>query len=263
MIVRSLSFILYLLSLFTSCYSQQTGVTCSAVTPISVPRDPSLYWGTWYTIATCTACTNPSNVCSQVAFEPIDETNIATNLSYIGSYQRSSPDGIDNQAYGKMIPLNFETFDPLYKLELNVGVIVTSNYWIITTAGSDGEITAIVTMSCELSDTNQQLFFLSRKPYFVPPVTFDYLASQVQRAITNYDQFNISAVLQQQGWCDYQLVETETVGNDSNDDDDEDENWEPILVALIVISVVFSLSTLIFLLWSKFSNSSSDKKQLI
>lgn len=59
-------------SLFLSClqpvYSQQTGVACSTVTPIDVPRDPSLYWGTWFVIGTCSACTSPSNVCTQVIY---------------------------------------------------------------------------------------------------------------------------------------------------------------------------------------------------
>jgi len=263
--ILSLSLILVLLSSLSLLFisAQQTGVTCSSVTPISVPRDPSLYWGTWYTISPCRNCTNPANVCSQVAYEPVDRTNIATNVSYIGSYQLNSPEGANRMAFGTLSPLNFDTFDPLYKLELDVGIIVKSNFWILTTAGSDGEITAIVTMSCELSGTNQQIFFLSRKPYLVPPVTFDYLASQVQRAITNFDQFDMAPVLQQQGWCDYQLVETETLGGNScSDEDEEDKGWKRLVVALVVLTILFSFGCLLFLIWIKFSTN-PEKKRLL
>jgi hypothetical protein len=167
-------------------------------------RDVSLYWGTWYTIATCSNCTNPANVCSQLAYEPIDSTNTYTNLTYIGSYQDSNPDGEIAQAFGNMSPLNLDTFNPLYKLDLDLGfAIIPSNFWILTTAGDGDDISAIVTMSCVTPDnTDQQLFFLSRKPYLVPPVTFDSLVANVKRAITNYDQFDIVSVTQQQGMRD-------------------------------------------------------------
>jgi hypothetical protein len=213
---------------------QETGVSCSAVTPIDVPRDPSLYWGTWYTIGTCTSCTNPDNVCSQVAYEPVDATNVATtNLTYIGSFQDQSPSGDNSQAFGNMIPLDVENFDPLYRFDLDLGfAVIPSNFWILTTSGDGNEISAIVTMSCNLTDGNQQLFFLSRKPYFVPPVTFDTLVAQTQRAITNYDDFEITTVYQGQGWCDYQLTETFSTTVNSCDEDFTDDDRGRLRMAM-------------------------------
>lgn len=131
--------------------------------------------------------------------EPIDATNTYTNVTYIGSYQNGSPDGTNSMAFGNLSPLNFDTFDPVYRLALDLGVTVVSNYWVLTTAESDGEITAAVTMSCLPTNTDQQIFFWSRKPYFVPPVTFDALVAQTRRAIDNYDEFNIVPVVQSQG----------------------------------------------------------------
>jgi hypothetical protein len=219
-------------------------------------RDPSLYWGTWYTIATCRNCTNPLNVCTQVAFEPINSKNINTNVTYIGSYQNSNPDGVNAMAYGNLSPLNLETFNPLYRLDLDLGFqIVSSNFWILTTAESNNEISAIVTMSCELTSTNQQIFFLSRKPYLVSPVTFDTLREQVQRAITNYDSFDIVPVTQAQGWCDYQLVESQSADVFTNCPDDDDDTSKTLLTVdliFIVLSTCFSFSILTYLLWLRY-----------
>lgn len=122
-----------------------------------------------------------------------------TNLTYIASFQYGSPEGANTHVEGVLSPLNFETFDPLYRLELDFGFPVVNDFWVITTAGSNNEITAIVIVSCYLTGTDQQIFFLSRKPYFVPPVTFDTLVSQVRRAITNYDEFIIVPTVQAQG----------------------------------------------------------------
>lgn len=125
-----------------------------------------------------------------------------TNLTYTASFFYGSPDGANTQVNGVLSPLNFDTFDPLYRLELDFGFQVVNNFWVITTAGSgtdSSEITAIVIMSCYLTGEDQQIYFLSRKPYFVPPVTFDGLVSQVRRAITNYDEFVIVSTVQAQG----------------------------------------------------------------
>lgn len=159
-----------------------------------------MYWGTWYVLTSCTNCTKPpENYCNQLKFEPIDATNINTNLTYTASYQYGSPEGENTQVNGVLSPNNFETFDPLYRLNLDFGFPVpVNNFWIITTAG-DSEITAIVIMSCYADGNDQQIYFLSRKPYFVPPVTFDFLVSQVRRAITNYDEFVIVPTVQAQG----------------------------------------------------------------
>ncbi len=134
----------------------------------------------------------------------MDSTTVSTNLTYIGSYQSDSPDGQLKQAFGVMSPINLETFDPMYRFDLDLGfAVIPSNFWILTTAGDGTGISAIVTMSCLLSGSDQQLFFLSREPYLVPPVTFDALVAQTKRAITNYDEFNITTVQQAQGISAY------------------------------------------------------------
>jgi hypothetical protein len=214
-------------------------------------RDVSLYWGTWYTIATCSNCTNPANVCSQLAYEPIDSTNTYTNLTYIGSYQDSNPDGEIAQAFGNMSPLNLDTFNPLYKLDLDLGfAIIPSNFWILTTAGDGDDISAIVTMSCVTPDnTDQQLFFLSRKPYLVPPVTFDSLVANVKRAITNYDQFDIVSVTQQQGWCDYALTEDFSESNTCDCGDEDDDDSSKVILGFAVLAGVVSTISLIYLIY--------------
>lgn len=252
---------LIFLSFLAFIATQQTGVLCSSVNPISVPRDPSLYWGTWYTIATCNNCTNPANVCTQLTYEPIDSTQIDTNLTYIGSYQDSNPSGDVAQAFGKMSPINLETFNPIYRLTLDLGfAIIPANFWILTTAGDGAEITAIVTMSCVTSGTDQQIFFLSRKPYFVSPVTFESLESNVRRAINNYDEFDIVSVTQAQGWCNYQLPEV-SINSVSSDHSDCDVNDQQITIAAVfsIISSAIALITLAFLAYLKYSSSTTKK----
>lgn len=234
--------------------SQQTGVTCSTVIPIDVPRDPSIYWGTWFVIGTCTACTDPSNVCSQVAYEPVDSSTDSTNVTYIGSFQTDSPEGPLSQAFGVMSPINLETFNPMYRFDLDLGfAVIPSNFWILTTAGDGSGISAIVTMSCLLDGSDQQLFFLSRKPYFVPPVTFDALVAQTRRAITNYDQFNITTVQQAQGWCGYALTETSfSTATDICDCGDDDGIKIEVAEAFAILAALFSLAILAFVVHSKF-----------
>jgi hypothetical protein len=163
-------------------------------------RDPSLYWGTWYTLSTCTTCGNPSNVCSQVTYQANDPSSLSTNLTYIGSYNVEQPSGANKQAFGTMINANPETFDPLYRLTINFDFgSISSDFWVITTAGDGKEISAIVTMSCNTTGSDMLLFYLSRKPYFVAPVTFDLLESQVKRAINNYDEFTMNSIIHAQG----------------------------------------------------------------
>lgn len=252
---------------FTYVVAQETGISCSSVTPIDVPRDPSLYWGTWYTIGTCTSCTSPSNVCSQVAYEPVDSTKVATtNVTYIGSFEDGSPEGDNAQAFGNMIPLNVDTFDPLYRFDLDLGfAIIPSNFWVLTTSGDGNDISAIVTMSCDLTDGNQQLFFLSRKPYFVPPVTFDTLVAQTRRAITNYDDFNITTVYQGQGWCDYELTETfsSTTQSCDEDFDSDDRGRLRLTVGFSLLSMALSFIILALILYFKFFAKKKPENEVL
>ncbi len=99
-----------------------------------------------------------------------------------------------------MTPVNLETFNPMYLLNLDLGfAVIANNFWILTTAGDGETISAIVTLSCGTYGSDQQIFFLSREPYFVPPVTFEYLETQARRAITNYDEYNITVITQANG----------------------------------------------------------------
>ena len=224
----------------------QTGVNCSAVTPINVPRDPSLYWGTWYTQASCDKCTaEEENFCAQVSFEPVDASKVTTtNLTYTASFQYGSPEGENSQVFGNMIPLDTESFDPLYRLDVTFGFTTfPNNFWVLTTAGNGNEISAMVMMSCTLEDEDQQLFFMSRKPYFVSPVTFDTLVAQTKRAITNYDDFNMSAVYQEQGWCEYELIETtiSTADNCEEDFTSDDRGRLRMAMGFSLVSMILAL----------------------
>jgi hypothetical protein len=99
-----------------------------------------------------------------------------------------------------MVPSNLETFDPLYRLTIDFSFgSISSDFWVITTAGDGKEISAIVTMSCNPQGSDMLLFFLSRKPYLVAPVTFDLLESQVRRAINNYQDFKMNGIIHSQG----------------------------------------------------------------
>jgi hypothetical protein len=121
-------------------------------------------------------------------------------VTYIGAYQDTQPYGKLSTAYGKMTPVNLETFNPMYLLNLDLGfAVIANNFWILTTAGDGETISAIVTLSCGTYGSDQQIFFLSREPYFVPPVTFEYLETQARRAITNYDEYNITVITQANG----------------------------------------------------------------
>jgi hypothetical protein len=226
------------------CYGQLTGITCSSVSPVDVPRDASLYWGTWFVIGTCDSCTNSSNVCSQVVYEPADSSMEDTNVTYIGSYQVKQPDGLNKQAFGKMTPLELETFNPLYQLDLDLGfAIIRNNFWILASASdSSGEITAMVTYSCGTDNTNAQLFYLSRYPYLIDPLTFSTLEGKVKRAITNYDEFNVIAVTQQQGWCEYQYTTDYVAASTVSCSSDNDDDSEAIGVAEAgsILSAIFS-----------------------
>jgi len=169
-------------ALTSTAFAQFTNVACSStVTPQNVPRDPSVLWGTWYTIATCDTCTTPTNICSQVVYQPNDATKSNTNLTYIGSFQDITtcfddcPSLTQTQAFGVVSPQDLTNFNPPYRLELDLGfMIITSDVWILAAAGDGTTISALVTSSCNLPPfpEHQQIFFLSREPYLVPPVTF-------------------------------------------------------------------------------------------
>lgn len=58
-----------------------------------------------------------------------------------------------------------------------------------------------------------QIFYLSRQPYFVAPVTFATLEAKAKRAITNYDQFEILGSVHAQGMyvCSYMHIDIYTM----------------------------------------------------
>ena len=80
---------------------------------------------------------------------------------------------------------------------------------VLATDGDEAgnNITSLVTYSCPDSGTDSQMFFLSRKPYFVPPTTFDSMAALAANAIANFDDHQFTLVKQAQGWCNYPFAE--------------------------------------------------------
>lgn len=248
------SFILSLSLVVVTTDAQATGIACSPVTPISVPTDVSKLWGTWYTVAVETLATSPGNVCSQVELQPDDPSNLESNITYIGSFQENYDLTAEPEvAYGQLVPKDLETLDPPYVLTLYLAprFSVTNYFYILATAGSSSDpddISAAITYSCGTDGTNAQLFFLSRQPYFVSPVTFASMEGLARRAINNYDNFNMTYYLQEPGWCNYR-VETEFQGQDctstSSKKTDTDKQARDAAAAAACLSA-FTLILLVF-----------------
>lgn len=104
---------MFLVAVDSTLYHHNTAICCC--------RDPSLYWGTWYSISTCTNCTDPdATVCSQVSFVPDDASSKTSNLTYTASFQNNEPQGPTTQVFGLMRPIDLEGFNPLYSLDLAI-----------------------------------------------------------------------------------------------------------------------------------------------
>ena len=185
-------------------------------TPQNVPFDDiTKLWGTWYVIGAEFACTDSSstaNVCTQLNFQPEDNTSTATNLDYLASYNSDNqPYGPSIRAQGAFYPVsaNFSASEAPYLLEVPVGSGVMSNFWFLATDGdaSGNHITSLVTLSCPGTGTDSQMFFLSRKPYFVAPTTFYSMATLAAQAVTNFGDHNFTLVKQAKGWCNYPFDE--------------------------------------------------------
>jgi len=206
--------ILAALLLSSSLAQPQTNVACTtSFNPQNVEFGAEALRqldGTWHVIAVPIGSTTPNvNTCTQVVLTPVSQTS---QRLYTGSYNNLQPKGANSQANGVLQPWNLDTGNPLFKLELDLGfVIANASFWILAAQGAaPGDVSALVTYSCDLplgANNNAQLFFWSRLPYFVPPVTFDSLSTLARRAISNFDDFlPMQQVPQQQGWCDYRYA---------------------------------------------------------
>ena len=161
---------------------------------------------------TTTDSSGSANVCTQLDFEPEDASSTSTNLAYLASYNLDNqPYGPATKAQGAFYPTasNFSSAAAPYLLEVPAGSGFTSNFWFLATDGDENgdNISSLVTFSCPDSGTDSQMFILSRKPYFVPPTTFDSMAALASKAVTNFDDHHFTLVKQAQGWCDYPFEE--------------------------------------------------------
>lgn len=68
----------------------------------------------------------------------------------------------------------------------------------------------------------------------------------MQRAINNYDDFEIDPVVQAQGWCNYQLTEDFDDEFDCGSNDDEDISSDLVSMAAVsaLIAAIVSVVTL-------------------
>jgi len=206
-----------------------TQVQCaSSVTPQNVPLGAGVaeLFGTWYTIAIPVNATEPGNgyvdnVCTQVIIQPDNPSKPTEKANYIGSYNELQPRGRPKEAVGELLPLDLDGgVDPaLYNLQLSANGFVFSDglFWVAAAAGDGTTTSAMVTYTCPKEGAaimdNAQIFFLSRQPYLVPPVTYDSLANLARRALgaESFDAFGeLLMVPQQQGWCDYRYTDTFT-----------------------------------------------------
>ena len=171
-------------ALFSASSAQFTSVNCSSNIQLQdVTFDPTLYTGSWYTLSTCSKCKSDDNVCGQVNFNQPDSSSF--DLKYTGSLANgvTSP---PFQAFGNLTFLqeNANTWNPAYNLTLNVGIIITSRFWILATEkDSSGNIGLIVTYSClnwPGTDANAQIFFLSRYPVYYDNITYTSAAAKAK-----------------------------------------------------------------------------------
>lgn len=227
---------------------------------------PELYFGTWYTIAI--PANVSTNVCSQVSIQPRVGADSEQAIDYFGGFTSDGPRGPRSVATGELLAIDdtspFADLDPLYQLQLFFTlpdgtrfVFGDSDFWIVGAAGDGTTDSAIITYACprDLS-SNTQMFFLSREPFLVPPVTFDVLDNMARQAISNYDDFTLLQVPQQQGWCDYAFQSTwagpaaaavECTNLDEIQQNGLGVDWMTAEMFLTILTLLTALSTLVWL----------------
>merc|ERR1711871_326569 len=189
-----------------------TMIPCAWVKSVDVPLQPDLYVGTWYTIGVATKAWQRNNECTQVV---INEKAGSTDRSYTGAFSKTTtnqatPNVNWTQANAELLAADLDTFNPPYKLQFPYPGVPANDFYIAATDG-DGTpsgISAIVTYVCPPGVNNSQMFYLSRMPYFVPPVTADRLAAKAAQAISNAPDIQMDLVAQGQGWCNYPYTTT-------------------------------------------------------
>jgi hypothetical protein len=226
---------------------------------------PELYYDTWYTIAIPANSSSGDNVCTQLDLRPQVRSDPDTVIDYFSNYQFREPRGAPTYATGFFEPIDatspFLDLHPPYRLQLFFTlpdgerfVFGDGDFWVLAAAGDGSTTSAIVTYTCPRDGSdNAQIFFLSRQPYFVPPVTFDVLDNLARQAISNYDEFEMLQVPHQLGWCDYDYPTTfaDEGVNCANLGEIEDMNLfdfnftaETILILIVLL---ISLTTLVWL----------------
>lgn len=138
-------------------------------------------------------------------------------MAYLASFNIKYPTGTNQGAEGTLTAVNPTKNDPAYILKL---FGISADFWFITTDGGDtsgNNPTALVTLSCDkATKKDAQLFFLSRQPYFMNPVTYNSLMSKTKSAINNFDDFNLIPLTQVNGWCYYPYSPIVISGDDDN-----------------------------------------------
>ena len=190
-----------------------TGIECSWLnSPVDVPKDPNLYLGTWFTIAIATKAWSRNHVCTQVQIT----AQSGTNRTYEGAtfainQSQTTPNVNQSKATATLIAADLTTFNPPYKLLFPFPGASPDPFYIAAVDG-DGTpqgITAVAFYACDgRGSNNTQLFYLSRAPYLMAPVTVKRLMSKAAKSIGNLGQIQMDAVTQAPGWCNYAFPPT-------------------------------------------------------
>ena len=207
-----------LAGLFASVAAQppHTGIPCSwRHSPVDVPKDPALYLGTWYTIGITNKAWSRNHVCTQVNIAPASgggPNRVYTGATFASSPAQTTPNVNLTKYEATLVAADLKTFDPPYKLKFPFPGAVPNPFYVAATDGDGtrgGGITAVAFYACDGGGgNNSQLFYLSRAPYFMPPVTVKRLAAKVAKAIGNAPEIQMDLVAQAAGWCDYALPPT-------------------------------------------------------
>jgi hypothetical protein len=204
-------------SLFAAVAAQppQTGIPCSwRHSPIDVPKDPDLYLGTWYTIGITNKAWNRNHMCTQINITPDSgggQNRVYTGATFASSPEQATPNINLTKYKATLVAADLTTFDPPYKLLFPFPGAAPNPFYVAATDGdgTPGGITAVAFYACDGGGgNNSQLFYLSRAPYFMPPVTVKRLAAKVAKAIGNAADIQLDLVAQAAGWCDYAFPPT-------------------------------------------------------
>ena len=196
-----------------SAQPPQSGIPCNWLnSPVDVPKDPKLYLGTWYTIGITTKAWTRNHECTQVNIAPGSGDDLGyTGATFASNSSQTTPNINLVKYTATLVADDLKNFNPPYQLQFPFPGAQPNPFYIAATDG-DGTpegITAVAFYACGAGGSNNtQLFYLSRAPYFMTPVTVERLAAKVAHTVGNHADIQMDLVAQGAGWCDYPFKPT-------------------------------------------------------